>query len=662
MAFTATSYLAPQFQPYKFYWIKFYVPGTTTAKAISIDTTGNTLLSKAQINNKGFIETAGAAIFIPHIEDFYDAYLFPNEADADANDTSSAIRIADNIINNNNTSGGTGVTVPPENQTLIDAQTTVIFTTIDTSSAEYHITGANVDDGLLLAGIDYTVTNITTIELSSSYPAGTIVTGSKALEAGSNLAANFLPYEFDTTVAMTGSPIVFSINKTLKRKGDTAVGDNDAASYIVKTLAQSVTDGDVIDGVRNYNLLDGKVAINQDGDRLFNPSATVITVGAGQDFSTINEAITHLARRRAMYVEGQSTSPATIQLATGFVMGEQVLCRGIDLSWITISSVDAEVVITRGALTVDIDPTGTTSYCAFGAVNGRTPVINTLFNMDATGVATRRDGLFCSNGSFGTILSGKGFKNCGEVGAYANKTSSITAEGAICSGAGVYGFFAFKGSTLNVQSAVADDCVQYGLYVNRASRASANLAQFNNCLNNAVRVIRGSTLSWEDGVGTGSTREGLYCLNSIAQCLRANVSNSGLAGIYSHDASSVDFRDGVAVACAGIASLWAFRCSTIDADNATVTGSLSDTAAVLAQRGSTINAQDADASGSTALYGIRSSEASTINAHDANAQKGGAPATSDCSVFFGGIIEFNGGTGGTSVTVNTITSDGIIFQ
>ena len=97
MALSATSYLAPQFQSYKFYWIKFYEPGTTQVKAIATDVSGSTLIAKAEITNKGFLETAGGTVFIPFIDGFYDAYLFPNEADADANDTSSAVRIADNI-------------------------------------------------------------------------------------------------------------------------------------------------------------------------------------------------------------------------------------------------------------------------------------------------------------------------------------------------------------------------------------------------------------------------------------------------------------------------------------------------------------------------------------------------------------------------------------
>ena len=97
MALSATSFLTPQFQDYKSYWLKFYLPGGTTPKSMATAATGGALIGKAQVKNKGFLETAGGTVFIPFVDGFYDAYLFPTEVAADANDTSSAVRIADNI-------------------------------------------------------------------------------------------------------------------------------------------------------------------------------------------------------------------------------------------------------------------------------------------------------------------------------------------------------------------------------------------------------------------------------------------------------------------------------------------------------------------------------------------------------------------------------------
>jgi len=446
----------------------------------------------------------------------------------------------------------------------------------------------------------------------------------------------------------------------VQTKGRFTEGDNDTAQYLIKTASQAAADGDVIDEERNFTIANGNVAIVQDQNRLFYPTTTAITVGGAGDYATINEAIAFLSDRRARYVEGQSTSPATINLLTGFIMAEQVFVVGMNLGWITITSVDAEVTIARSAL-VDSIGNVDASRPAFGGISCTMPTIDALFTMDSSGaVLTRRDGYYVEN-SKGLVKAGGGFKNCGEVGIYSNDCSEIAAQGTICSGCNLYGYFAFKASRINVEDAVANNCVEYGLYVNRSSHASANNAVFNDCGINAVRCIRGSTVSWEDGIGLRSGAVGLFVLNSKVTAIRADLSNSTDEAIFCHFGSEVAFDAGVAVACGGAGSLLAFSCGVIDAGGATVTGSLATTAAVLSQRGSTINFQNGDASGSTGSFGIRCSEGSTINAVSANAQKGGSPDTSDCSISLGGIISFHSGTGG-SVAVNTLTTLGIVFQ
>lgn len=78
------------------YWIKFYIPNTTTPIQMATDTTGSTLLAKCEIDITGFPTTDGTTKFIPFLGQAYDAYLFPTEAEADANNTTNAIRIAKN--------------------------------------------------------------------------------------------------------------------------------------------------------------------------------------------------------------------------------------------------------------------------------------------------------------------------------------------------------------------------------------------------------------------------------------------------------------------------------------------------------------------------------------------------------------------------------------
>jgi hypothetical protein len=68
---------------------------------------------------------------------------------------------------------GTIITPLEEAVTLADGQTTVTFSSVTTGATAYHISGLLADQKRLTNGSDYTVTNISTIELTESYPAGT---------------------------------------------------------------------------------------------------------------------------------------------------------------------------------------------------------------------------------------------------------------------------------------------------------------------------------------------------------------------------------------------------------------------------------------------------------------------------------------------------------
>lgn len=96
MSFSVIAYIAPNYRDYKNYWVKAYEPGTTTPKSMATDSSLSVLIAKAEINKDGFIESAGGALIVPYIDGDYDLWLFPTEAEADANDTINAERVADN--------------------------------------------------------------------------------------------------------------------------------------------------------------------------------------------------------------------------------------------------------------------------------------------------------------------------------------------------------------------------------------------------------------------------------------------------------------------------------------------------------------------------------------------------------------------------------------
>lgn len=136
-----------------------------------------------------------------------------------------------------------------------------------------------------------------------------------------------------------------------------------------------------------------------------------VTVGAGGQFATINEALAHLSERRPGYVSGGFQ--ARVRLRPGFVMREQVAVSGVNLGWIRLVSSDAEVQIDRSYLTANIGG----RYPAFSARSGgQLPVIDTLFSMMSTGAAAGRDGIFVFDGGAVTVGSGKGVKAAGGNG------------------------------------------------------------------------------------------------------------------------------------------------------------------------------------------------------------------------------------------------------
>jgi len=129
MAYAQISNIIPQYENYPNYWLKAYEASTTTPLSMATASDGLTLASKFEINAQGFPVTAGAALVIPYLNAPYDMWLFPTEAEADANDTGSAIQVADNIspsvTDGNNSWTGTNdfVSITQAGNAVVDVTT-----------------------------------------------------------------------------------------------------------------------------------------------------------------------------------------------------------------------------------------------------------------------------------------------------------------------------------------------------------------------------------------------------------------------------------------------------------------------------------------------------------------------------------------------------------
>jgi len=146
MSLSPISFVAVNYRDYPTYWFKAYQPGTTTPLALSLDAVGSTYVSKLQLNADGFLNTTGGALVTPYINEAYDAWLFPTEAEADANDTSNAIRVADDI---------TGINV--ESALINDISQEYIFDTMAAYKASTIVFPVGKVINLLDRGAEFTV-------------------------------------------------------------------------------------------------------------------------------------------------------------------------------------------------------------------------------------------------------------------------------------------------------------------------------------------------------------------------------------------------------------------------------------------------------------------------------------------------------------------------
>lgn len=308
-----------------------------------------------------------------------------------------------------------------------------------------------------------------------------------------------------------------------------------SSSNVVSALMQRDSNGDsALRYITALKLLgdvaasDGTVVLDSGtngDDATFSGGASsaaniTVTVGSGGDYSTINAALAYLSQFHPRYVSGGYT--ATINLLTGFVMAEQVYVSGIDLSWITIDSVDSTVSVTRSALTTQFE----NKYSAFAAYNGSLPKIDTVFVMDTTGTASTRTGVFVTYNSSVVFGDMAGFTHAGSYNVFASDNSRV-ACGQSC-------LFSNSGTGIAVeQSSIFSGMSVFGSY--------------NAC---AIRCTRGSLANVRGMMATGLT---------------------GTEGVYAEDASAINIDSGTIAHTGSLAAVTSRDSSTVNVQTATVT-------------------------------------------------------------------------------------------
>lgn len=401
-------------------------------------------------------------------------------------------------------------------------------------------------------------------------------------------------------------------------------------------------------------------------------------VGPGGTFETINEALDYITRNYYQ-VHVQQGVKVDILLASGFVMAEQVLLNYIDLGWISISGEDSVTTITRSALTIGvIDPGTDDVYPAFCAGNNSVlPIINQMFTMDASGVATSREGVYLYGNSEAIIRESCGISNAGGNGLHVRQASSVDGRGSIFTGSGVSNVYMQSSSTASLNLADISNAIDSNLVVLGASNVNALGAVIINSGAYGVYVDRGSNVSLDDSSIDNATLDGIRALEgSIVNASNATITFAGVDGIYAHggskvsadgvdvsdavehgvlasSVSSINMDNGIANRCnIGIAAL---RGSSISANSAVVT--LCTSSGFEAYGGSQLNCNLSTSTGSPLAY--KSLGTSVVNAHSSN----GDGTDTTYYINDGGMMNLTDATGSTDTNtpVNAVTGLGILF-
>jgi hypothetical protein len=281
-----------------------------------------------------------------------------------------------------------------------------------------------------------------------------------------------------------------------------------------KVDAKAAISGQAFTGNISAPNLSGTNTGDQDlsGKASLQAAGILVTVGTGGDYPTINAALEYLSKLQPVYDFAGIT--ATINLLTEFTMAEQVLVRGLDLGWITITGADAETTITNTALTADFTTAdyGFDSYPAFGVSKGGVlPRIDQLFRFDVANVGDIKHGIMAVGaGSSADVFAGAGVNDAGAYGILADRGSTINADEANASGAGTYGIYAYRGSTINADGANASDAGSTGISAYRGSTINADGANASDAGSTGISAYRGSTINADEANASGAGTDGIY--------------------------------------------------------------------------------------------------------------------------------------------------------
>ena len=416
----------------------------------------------------------------------------------------------------------------------------------------------------------------------------------------------------------------------------------------------------------------------------FRASDITLTVGAGGDHSTINSALTALSRLRPVYKKSGIT--ATIRLLSGFTVSEQVLLSGIDLSWVTVTSVDPIVAVNPSAITTALISQDSVTPVFGGIDNAKLPNIGALFAYPDSGngyAESPKDGVAVANGSrvlfrpgAGVLRPRNGLKVLYDSAATCYMPGLTQGGGG--SGAGSVSGVNFSyatgravmvsyGSKANLaRSQLHHALGDYGIYVIWGSHGDFYQSQVHDTINgNAITCRDGSYANMREAQVARSKR-GIHALHNARVNARSSTDPEALAAQWIGDAAQDCGEYGVLASYnshVDAADLNVSGCGNIGVNASNTSGvcfigGIADNCTV---RGVSAIASDIDAenvSANNCGVGIYADRAAKVNAQGANAT---GASQFGYVVTGGGYINATGATGTLSQTANTMSGKGIIY-
>ena len=383
-----------------------------------------------------------------------------------------------------------------------------------------------------------------------------------------------------------------------------------ATSIPLATLYVAASDNTHADNQINDKRV---IVIADDGNALS------VTVGSGGDFANLNDAV-------------DEPGVTAISILTGFVMAEQIIVHQKDLSHIRITSVDATVSITRSSLAVvTLGDTPASTFPAFAAIqNAALPLIDCLFDMDTSGTATGRHGVFVSESSRAVIARNAGVQNAGDRGLY------------------------LVNSIVYARETVWDGAV-IGARVGNASLAVLRDASLINCTTYGLWVAGGSSVAAQDGFVSGAGDTGVLVENGSTALLdRIDASGSSGEGIEVLDGSEVSMQSANCSGATGRALN--VISSRVDADSANL--SSAGGRALNATKGSYVNANNVNGASAGDSNAVGCFSGSTVNVKNATLSSAGSD---EISIGTGGVV-ISDSPATANAPLNVLTQKGVVYQ